>query len=368
VFKQEREERVLAFFRSLPGAVVDYVSTTSLDAARRSNTLKAETVKLRNTVEDLQRTVHKKDLISAAQANVVRTERAKSEVDRNEAAAQMQYLRAEAEALRATIDYVEESAAFDRETSARTEGALVEKLDTAEEAIAALSETVTEQQLAAQKESERSQLALRLVVGGLDVSQQEAAMSRPSTLAVREELESYEQDLADIDGASVDSSLFATERTSEGHFLERVTCPAVNVAKLGVNDRSASHEAAQRTMVDASTTNCQVEESKARHREIELQCLLDVGKDMRNEMEDDLTLFRSNVDEARAIAEFYGADIEDLDSRALVVALALADDVSEKALIVERLVDVAQGAVLSATPPFDSEDRWGSHAGCPMIR
>ncbi|CBJ31648.1 hypothetical protein Esi_0270_0042 [Ectocarpus siliculosus] len=361
VAKQDQQERVLVFFRRLPGVVVDYVSTTSLDAARRSNALKAEIVMLRNTFENLQRTVHRKDVFSSAQADVIRTERAKSEADRNLAGAQMQYLREEAGALRATIDYVEESAASDRETWARTEGDLVEKLDTAEGAIAALTETVAEQQLAAQRESERSQLALRLVVGELDVSQQEAAMSRASTLAVREELESWEQDLSDTDSASVDVSLFAAERTNEGHFLEPVTCPAVDVAKLGVNDRSASHEAAERTW-------CQVDESKARHREMELQCLLDVGNDMRNELEDDLTLCRSNVDEARAITESYGADIEDLDSRALAVALALANNVSEKALVIDSLAHVAQGAVLRVTPAFDSEDRWGSLAGYPMVR
>ncbi|CAN0512012.1 unnamed protein product [Ectocarpus sp. 8 AP-2014] len=33
VSKKDQQERALAFFRSLPGAVVDYVSTTSLDAA-----------------------------------------------------------------------------------------------------------------------------------------------------------------------------------------------------------------------------------------------------------------------------------------------------------------------------------------------
>ncbi|CAN0113471.1 unnamed protein product [Ectocarpus sp. 4 AP-2014] len=289
VFKQEQQERVSAFFWSLPGAVVDYVSTTSLDAARRSNALKAENVKLRNTVEDLTRNVHKKELISTTQAGALRAERAKSEADRNEAAAKAKYCRDEVEALRATVDYVLETAASDHEMSARTEGDLVAKLDTAEGIVAALTDTVAEQQLAAQKESERSDLSLRLV-------EQEAAKARASTLAVGEEL------------------------------------------------------------------------SEAEQREIELQCLLDVGTDTRKELEDELTLCRTNVDEARAIAESYGADIEDLDSRALAVALALADDVSEKALIVESLAHVAQGVVLGATPAFDSEDRWGSHAGYPMIR
>ncbi|CAN0125478.1 unnamed protein product, partial [Ectocarpus sp. 13 AM-2016] len=288
VAKKEQQERVLALLRSLPGAVVDYVSTTSLDAARRSSALKVEIIKLRNTVEDLTRTVHKKELISTAQAGALRAERAKSEADRNEAAAEAKYFRYEVEALRATVDYVLETATSDHETSVRTEGNLVAKLDTAEGIVAALTDTIAEQQLAAQ-ESERSDLSLRLV-------EQEAANTRASTLAVAEEL------------------------------------------------------------------------SKAQQREIELQCLLDVGMDTRKELEDELALCRTNVDEARAIAESYGADIEDLDSRALAVALALADDVSEKALIVESLAHVAQGAVLGATPPFDNDDRWGSHAGYPMIR
>ncbi|CAN0388689.1 unnamed protein product [Ectocarpus sp. 12 AP-2014] len=274
--------------RSLPGAVVDYVSTTSLDAARRSSALKAEIIKLRNTVEDLTRTVHKKELISTAQAGALRAERAKSEADRNEAAAEAKYFRDEVKALRATVDYVLETATSDHETSARTEGDLVAKLDTAKGIVAALTDTIAEQQLAAQ-ESERSDLSLRLV-------EQEAAKARASTLAVAEEL------------------------------------------------------------------------SKAEQREIELQCLLDVRTDTSKELEDELALCRTNVDEARAIAESYGADIEDLDSRALAVALALADDVSEKALIVESLAHVAEGAVLGATPPFDNDDRWGSHAGYPMIR
>ncbi|CBJ33827.1 expressed unknown protein [Ectocarpus siliculosus] len=289
VAKQEQQERVLAFFRSLPGAVVDYVSTTSLDAARRSNALKAEIVKLRNTVKDLTRTVHEKELISTAQASALTAEQAKSKADRNEAAAEAKYFRDEVEALRATVDYVLETAASDHETSARTEGDLIAKLDTAEGIVAALTDTVAEQQLAAQKESERSDLSLRLV-------EQEAAMARASTLAIEEEL------------------------------------------------------------------------SEAEQREIELQCLLDVGTDTRKELEDELALCRTNVNEARAIAESYGADIEDLDSRALAVALALADDVAEKASTVESLAHVAEGAVLGATPPFDNDDRWGSHAGYPMIR
>ncbi|CAN0101697.1 unnamed protein product [Ectocarpus sp. 6 AP-2014] len=289
VAKQEQQERVLVFFRSLPGAVVDYVSTTSLDAARRSNALKAEIVKLSNTVKDLTRTVHEKELISTAQASALTAEQAKSKADRNEAAAEAKYFRDEVEALRATVDYVLETAASDHETSARTEDDLVAKLDTAEGIVAALTDTVAEQQLAAQKESERSDLSLRLV-------EQEAATARASTLAVEEEL------------------------------------------------------------------------SEAEQREIELQCLLDVGTDTRKELEDELALCRTNVNEARAIAESYGADIEDLDSRALAVALALADDVSEKACIIESLAHVAEGAVLGATPPFDNDDRWGSHAGYPMIR
>ncbi|CAM9522539.1 unnamed protein product, partial [Ectocarpus sp. 13 AM-2016] len=289
VAKKEQQERVLAFFRSLPGAVVDYISTASLDAARRSSALKAEIVKLRNTVEDLTRTVHKKELISTAQAGALRAERAKSEADRNEAAAEAKCFRYEVEALRATVGYVLEAAASDHEMSARTEVDLVAKLDTAEGIVAALTDTVAEQHLAAQKESERSDLSLRLV-------EQEAAKARASTLAVAEEL------------------------------------------------------------------------SEAEQREIELQCLLDVGTDTRKELEDELALCRTNVNEARAIAESYGADIEDLDSRAPAVTLALADDVSEKALIVKSLAHVAQGAVLGATPPFDNDDRWGSHAGYPMIR
>ncbi|CAN0415342.1 unnamed protein product [Ectocarpus sp. 12 AP-2014] len=184
VFKKEQQGRVLASFRSLPGAVADYFSTTSLDAARRSSSLKAEIVKLRSTVEDLTRTVHKKELISTAQAGALRAERAKSEADRNEAAVEAKYFRDEVEALRATVDYVLETAASDHETSARTEGDLVAKLDTAKGIVAALTDTVAEQHLAAQ-ESELSDLSLRLV-------EQEAAKARASTLAVVEELSEAE--------------------------------------------------------------------------------------------------------------------------------------------------------------------------------
>ncbi|CAM9500145.1 unnamed protein product, partial [Ectocarpus fasciculatus] len=289
VAEQDRQERMLAVFRRLPGAVIDYVARTSLDAARRSIALKTQIIKLENTVEDLTRTVRQKELIAAAQAGVLKTERAKAEAGRNEAAAQAKYCREEMEALRATIDYVEDSAASDRERATRMESDLVAKLSTADGTIATLTETVAEQQLAAQKESERSELALRVVVGELEASQQEAEK-------VREEL------------------------------------------------------------------------SEALNRGIELDCLLDMGQDMRTGLEDELTLCRTNVDEARTIAESYGADLEDLDSRALAVALALVNDVAERALQVESLAHVAQGAVLGVTPAFDSEDRWGSHAGYSTIR
>lgn len=57
----------------------------------------------------------------------------------------------------------------------------------------------------------------------------------------------------------------------------------------------------------------------------------------------------TQVDEARQTADSDGVDIEDLDSRALTVAFALAHDVSEKALLVESLATVKQEAVLGAT-------------------
>ncbi|CBJ33826.1 hypothetical protein Esi_0630_0002 [Ectocarpus siliculosus] len=132
--------------------------------------------------------------------------------------------REEVEALRAIIDHVEETAASDRETSARTEGDPVPNLSTAEGTIAALTETVGEQQLATQRESERSDLSLRLVESNREASLQEAAKARASTLAVREGLESCEQDLAEIDSASVDISLFAAERPNEGNLRASATC------------------------------------------------------------------------------------------------------------------------------------------------
>ncbi|CAN0101964.1 unnamed protein product, partial [Ectocarpus sp. 6 AP-2014] len=131
--------------------------------------------------------------------------------------------REEVEALRAIIDHVEETAASDRETSARTEGDPVPNLSTAEGTIAALTETVGEQ-LATQRESERSDLSLRLVESNREASLQEAAKARASTLAVREDLESFEQDLAEIDSASVEISLFAAERPNEGNFRASATC------------------------------------------------------------------------------------------------------------------------------------------------
>ncbi|CAM9778640.1 unnamed protein product, partial [Ectocarpus sp. 6 AP-2014] len=63
-------------------------------------------------------------------------------------------------------------------------------------------------------------------------------------------------------------------------------------------------------------------------------------------------LYNDPVDEARQIADSYGADTDDLDSRALAVAFTLADDVSEKALLVESLATVAHEAVLWATPAY----------------
>ncbi|CAM9938571.1 unnamed protein product [Ectocarpus sp. 8 AP-2014] len=68
VAKQDQQEKVFAFFRSLPGAVVDYASSTSPDAVRRSNALKSDIVTLENTVEDLTTTVQTKAVISAAQS------------------------------------------------------------------------------------------------------------------------------------------------------------------------------------------------------------------------------------------------------------------------------------------------------------
>ncbi|CAM9359735.1 unnamed protein product, partial [Ectocarpus sp. 12 AP-2014] len=76
-------------------------------------------------------------------------------------------------------------------------------------------------------------------------------------------------------------------------------------------------------------------------------------------------------DETQTAADSCAADFEDISSRSYstpAAALALADDVSEKALLIESLAHVAQGAVLGATPALDTEDRWGSHARYDMIR
>ncbi|CAN0446302.1 unnamed protein product, partial [Ectocarpus sp. 12 AP-2014] len=66
------------------------------------------------------------------------------------------------------------TAASDKERLARTERDLLAKLDTAEDTIASLTDTVAEQQLAATMESERFDQALRQLDSELKTSRQAA--------------------------------------------------------------------------------------------------------------------------------------------------------------------------------------------------
>lgn len=82
-----------------------------------------------------------------------------------------------------------------------------------------------------------------LVESNLEVSQQEAAKVEHPRALFERSLSPFEQDLAEIDSASVDISLFAADGTKQGHFLAPTTSPAAEAPKLGVNGRSTSHKA-----------------------------------------------------------------------------------------------------------------------------
>ncbi|CAN0461008.1 unnamed protein product, partial [Ectocarpus sp. 12 AP-2014] len=77
-------------------------------------------------------------------------------------------------ALQLTNNKVLSKAASDKERSARTEGDLLAKFDTAEDTIASLTDTVGEQQLAAAMESERFDQTLRQLDNELRTSRQAA--------------------------------------------------------------------------------------------------------------------------------------------------------------------------------------------------
>ncbi|CBJ34213.1 hypothetical protein Esi_1496_0002 [Ectocarpus siliculosus] len=77
-------------------------------------------------------------------------------------------------ALQLTNNKVLSTAASDKERSARREGDLLAKVDTAEDTIASLTDTVAEQQLAAATESERFEQAQRQLDNKLKTSRRAA--------------------------------------------------------------------------------------------------------------------------------------------------------------------------------------------------
>ncbi|CBJ33529.1 hypothetical protein Esi_0506_0016 [Ectocarpus siliculosus] len=259
-------------------------------------------------------------------------------------------------ALQLTNNKVLSTAASDKERSARTEGDLLAKLDTAEDTIAFLTDTVAEQQLAAAMESERFDQALRQLDNELKTSRR----------AARAELEFCERDLAEVDSASVSLSRFTVEKTHHEDPLAPMTCPVTEVAALGMHDRSAAHEAAQWTcarlhavqrMVDASTSRWeddkatyQLQEAEGRDREVELNRLLDAGEKMRKDLEDDLALSEEELDETQTELDACAADIEDISSRSVDLVRTLQEDVAKTAVRV--------GGLASAAP--EAEDLDGS--------
>ncbi|CBJ30737.1 hypothetical protein Esi_0213_0044 [Ectocarpus siliculosus] len=303
VTKHDDQQSAIAIFRSLPGAFVRQVAEASLVVTRHSN-------KQRKKILALQLTNNK----------------------------------------------VLSTAASDKERSARREGDLRAKLDTAGDTIASLTDTVAEQQMAAAMECERFEQALRQLDNELKTSRQ----------AARAELEFCERDLAEVDSASVSLSLFTAEKSHHGDLLAPKTCPVTHVAALGMHDRSAAHEAAQWTcarldavqrMVDASASRweqdqatCLLKEAGARDREVELNRLLDAGEEIRKDLEDDLALSEEELDDTQTAADSCAADFEDISSRSVDLVRTLQEDVEKTAVRV--------GGLASAAP--EAEDLDGS--------
>ncbi|CAM9780540.1 unnamed protein product [Ectocarpus sp. 6 AP-2014] len=303
VTRHDDQAKAFAVLRSLPGALVRQVSKASLVVARHSNEQRHKIL-----------------------------------------------------ALQLTNNKVLSTAASDKERSARTEGDLLAKLETAEDTIASLTDTVAEQQLAAAMESERFEQALRQLDNELKTSRR----------AARAELEFCERDLAEVDSASVSLSRFTVEKTHHEDPLAPMTWPVTEVAALGMYDRSAVHEASQRTcarlhavqrMVDASTSRWeddkatyQLQEAEGRDREVELNRLLDAGEKMRKDLEDDLALSEEELDETQTELDVCAADFEDIHSRSVDLVSTLQEDAVKTAVRV--------GGLASAAP--EAEDLDGS--------
>ncbi|CAM9422785.1 unnamed protein product, partial [Ectocarpus fasciculatus] len=297
VAKHDDREHALASFRSLPRAFVRQVAKASLVVERHSK-------KQRNEIVALQR----------------------------------------------TNQQILATAASDKERSTRTERDLLAQLDTAKATIASLTDTVAEQQLAAEIAAERSEIALLQLNDELETLQEDAEAS----------LEFCEHDLEEVGSAAVVLSRFTAQKTNRGAPLGLTTYPVEEVAAWGMYDRSASHEAAQMTrarldavrrMVDASTSRWEddkatsyLKEAEAREREVELHRLLDSGEEMQKELEEELAECEQEMDKIQTDADSCAADFEDIHSRSVDLVRTLEEDVANKAVWVGGLVSAGPKA------------------------
>ncbi|CAM9397852.1 unnamed protein product, partial [Ectocarpus sp. 6 AP-2014] len=166
--------------------------------------------------------------------------------------------------LEGTVATLETAAAADAESCLTMEGDLRAELVAAHGTNDALQATVGEQQRAAEVAAERSGLAVRRLEDQLQSSRRDASQARASMLAVRQELASCEDEVAEVDEASVALSLVAAESTKLlGGGLQSATSRPAGVTTREAAGLSAAHEACQRTCEAVASEDATVKNAGA---------------------------------------------------------------------------------------------------------
>ncbi|CAB1113660.1 unnamed protein product [Ectocarpus sp. CCAP 1310/34] len=215
---------------------------------RRLMSTAAEVARVTRAVLLLSTTVKGLQHVAVVDAARLASERTAATTASDDAAALAKALRDTTEGLEGTVATLETAAAADAESCRTMESDLRADFVAAHGTNDALQATVDEQQRAPEVAAERSGLAVRRLEDQLQSSRRDASQGRASTLAVRQELAACEDDVAEVDEASVALSLVAAESTILlGGGLQPATSRPAEVTTREGSDLSAANEARQRT-------------------------------------------------------------------------------------------------------------------------